>query len=56
MPHERIDITIHPDDLKKLDEICEKRGYLHKGKKGENKGKLIPNRSAMIARLIQEYK
>ena len=55
MPHERIDITLHPDDLKKLDKICNERGYLHKSKKKKDNGKLVPNRSAMIARLIQEY-
>lgn len=46
MPHIRIDITLHSDDLKKLDRICRKRDQLRNGK---------PKRSTMIARLIQEY-
>jgi len=53
--HKRIDITLHPDELMKLDHICKKRGYTHKSKKKEDKGKIVPNRSAMIARIIQEY-
>ena len=55
MSHKRIDITLHPDDLKKLDRICKKREYLHKSKDPKKKGKIITNRSSMIARLIQEY-
>ena len=53
MPHTRIDITLHPEELEKLDRICKKRGYLHKSKKKDDK--IIPKRSTMIARLIQEY-
>ena len=56
MPHKRIDITLHQEELDKLDEICKKRGYIHKSKNPKDKGKLIPKRSTMIARLIQEYK
>lgn len=54
--YKRIDITLHPDELKKLDLICKERGYEHKSKKKKEKGKIVPNRSAMIARLIQEYR
>jgi len=56
MPHTRIDITLHPEDLEKLDRICRKRGYMHKSKNPKGKDKIIPKRSTMIARLIQEYK
>ncbi|MBW2003765.1 MAG: ribbon-helix-helix protein, CopG family [Deltaproteobacteria bacterium] len=39
--HKRVNISLHPEDLEKLDMIAKKRGY---------------KRSPMIARLIQEYK
>lgn len=39
--HKRINITIHPIELKKLDEIAKEYGE---------------TRSGMISRLIQEYK
>ena len=39
--HKRINITIHPIELQKLDKIAEKHEE---------------TRSGMIARLIQEYK
>jgi len=51
MTHERLNITLHPDDRKKLDRICKDRDYMKKDKEG----KLQPKRSTMIARLIQEY-
>ena len=38
--HKRINITIHPEDLKRLDEIAKERNH---------------TRSGMITRLIQEY-
>lgn len=38
--HKRINITLHPEDLKKLDRIAKERDH---------------TRSGMIARLIQEY-
>ena len=38
--HKRINITLHPEDLKKLDRIAKERNH---------------TRSGMIARLIQEY-
>jgi metal-responsive CopG/Arc/MetJ family transcriptional regulator len=41
MPFKRIDITLHPEDLQKLDKIAKARGY---------------SRSSMLAKLIQEYK
>ena len=40
MPTKRLNITLHPEDIKRLDEIAKKRGY---------------KRSSMIAKLIQEY-
>lgn len=40
MPHKRLNITLHPEDIKKLDRICKQRNY---------------KRSTMIAKLIQEY-
>ena len=40
MVHKRNNITIHPEDLEKLDKIAKKRNY---------------KRSTMIAKLIQEY-
>ena len=36
----RINITLHPEDLRKLDRIAEKRNH---------------TRSGMISRLVQEY-
>ena len=39
MVHKRIDITLHPEDIAKLDRMKDSRGY---------------KRSAMIAKLIQE--
>jgi len=47
MTHKRLNITLHPEDIEKLDQICKKRDYMKKGK---------PKRSTMIARLIQDYK
>jgi metal-responsive CopG/Arc/MetJ family transcriptional regulator len=38
--YKRINITLHPEDLRKLDEIAKKREF---------------TRSAMISRLIQGY-
>jgi len=38
--HKRISITLHPEDIGKLDNIAKKRKH---------------SRSGMIARLIQEY-
>ena len=46
MTHKRLNITLHPEDIEKLDRICKKRDYLKNGK---------PKRSTMISRLIQEY-
>jgi metal-responsive CopG/Arc/MetJ family transcriptional regulator len=40
MGFKRLDITLHPEDIKKLDKIAKARGY---------------KRSTMIAKLIQEY-
>ena len=40
MAFKRIDITLHPEDLEKLDRLCKKRNF---------------KRSTMISRLIQEY-
>ena len=40
MVHERLNITLHPEVIEKLDRICKNRGY---------------RRSSMIAILIQEY-
>jgi metal-responsive CopG/Arc/MetJ family transcriptional regulator len=40
MGFKRLDITLHPEDIKKLDKIAKTRGY---------------KRSTMIAKLIQEY-
>jgi metal-responsive CopG/Arc/MetJ family transcriptional regulator len=40
MGFKRLDITLHPEDIKKLDTIAKARGY---------------KRSTMIAKLIQEY-
>ena len=39
--HKRVNISLHPEDLERLDKIAEKRKH---------------TRSSMIARLIQEYK
>jgi len=38
--HKRLNITLHPDDIKKLDQLAKQRKH---------------TRSSMIARLIQEY-
>jgi len=46
MTHTKLNITLHPEDIEKLDRICKTRGYLKAGK---------PKRSTMIAKLIQEY-
>lgn len=46
MTHKRLNITLHPEDIDKLDRICKNRDYMKKGQ---------PKRSTMIARLIQEY-
>jgi len=40
MTNKRLDITLHPEDIEKLDKIRKVRGY---------------KRSTMIAKLIQEY-
>ena len=40
MAFKRIDITLHPEDLEKLDRLCKKLNF---------------KRSTMISRLIQEY-
>ena len=46
MAYQKLSITLHKDDITKLDDICKKRDFLKNGK---------PKRSTMIARLIQEY-
>ena len=38
--HKRVNISLHPEDLEKLDKIAKKRNH---------------TRSGMITRLIQEY-
>lgn len=40
MAYKRIDITLHPEELEKLDRIAKQRGF---------------KRSTMIGRLIMEY-
>lgn len=47
MTHKRLNITLHPEDIEKLDKICTDRDFMKDGK---------PKRSTMIAKLIQEYK
>jgi metal-responsive CopG/Arc/MetJ family transcriptional regulator len=47
MVYKRLNITLHDEDIKKLDRICKQRDFMKDGN---------PKRSTMIQRLIQEAK